>query len=275
MQGTGTNTDPYLIETWDDFFDMSNDTSTAVHYMLANDLDGNDYNGGIFPLRKTVHGNLDGNGHTIRNIYNMDGTGTAAYYLMIPIHYNGTWKNLTFENVLTNVSFWGYNQSNATRTHYFENVKFSGKCYAISHQMHLYCTECAISCELIEHMCNFGITLQRSSLKGSVSIPSGYAMHWTLLSARLELEIKGQPSSYDSNKTASASNSVIAVKMPDGVSLTYTINGDPTSPSVLDYTLWGSTPTSNIKAGIIMLPTEDMKNADALNAEGFPVVRVS
>lgn len=275
MQGTGTNTDPYLIETWDDFFDMSNDTSTEVHYALVNDLDGNDYNGGIFPINKTVHANLDGNGHTIRNIYNMDGSGTWAYYLMTPIHYNGTWKNLTFENVLTNVSFWGYNQPNATRYHFFENVKFSGKCNTLSYQMHMYCTECAISCDLIEHLSNFGITLKRSSLKGSISKPSGYAMAWTLLSARLELDIIGQPLSYASNETASAANSVVAVKMPDGVSLAYTINGDSTSPSVLDSTLWGSTPTSNIKSGIIMLSTEDMKNADALNAAGFPVVRVS
>ena len=78
MLGTGTKTDPYLVETWDDFFDMSSDTSTTVFYMLVNDLDGNDYNGGIFPIKKTVHANLDGNGHTIRNIYNMDGSGTAS-----------------------------------------------------------------------------------------------------------------------------------------------------------------------------------------------------
>lgn len=274
MLGTGTKTDPYLVETWDDFFDMSNDTSTKVHYKLVNDLDGNDYNGGIFPIKKTVHANLDGNGHTIRNIYNMDGTGTAAYYLMIPVHYNGVWKNLTFENVLTNVSFWGYDQSNATRTHNFTNVKFSGKCNTLSYQMHLYCTECTISCELIEHMSNFGITLKRSSLKGSISTPSGYEMAWALLSARLELDIIGQTTS-NRNVGASASNSVVAIKMPDGVILNYIINGDPTSPSVLDSTLWGTAPTGNINSGIIMLPTEDMMNADALNAAGFPVVRVS
>ena len=194
---------------------------------------------------------------------------------MTPVHYGGTWKNLTFENVFTNVSFWGYNQANATRTHNFTNVRFSGKCNTLSYQMHLYCTECAISCELIEHMSNFGITLKRCSLKGSISNPSGDAMFWTLLSARFELDIIGQPSPYDNYKVASAANSVIAVKMPDGVSLAYTINGDSTSPSVMDSTLWGSAPTSNVKNGIIMLPTEDMKNADELNAAGFPVVRVS
>lgn len=277
MQGTGVQTDPYLIETWDDFFDMTND-SQSTYYMLANDLDGNDYNAGIFGVTNVVHTNLDGNGHTIRNLYYMHTSSGASYYLMRPNVYSGTWKNLTIENVQTNLALFGYIQNQ--RYMYVQNCTISAECYAFSSNLSVSLTECTLSLKAVAayqtaaYNQTYRATLLRCSANIRLSAPTNRWGMFNVSSSRVEMQLDQPPSSITEYEYMNASNSVLAIMMPDNATGAYVIKGDTTSPSVLDSTLWGDTPTDGI-AGVILLPTADMKNADALNAAGFSVVRVS
>lgn len=62
--GDGTEANPYLIEDWDDFFAQD----STSYYKLSNDLDGNNYNGGVMNRSKSIM-YLDGDSHALKNIY--------------------------------------------------------------------------------------------------------------------------------------------------------------------------------------------------------------
>lgn len=273
MQGTGVQTDPYLIETWDDFFDMTND-SQSTYYMLVSDLDGNDYNGGVFGDSKVVHSNLDGNGHTIRNLYFI---GYSGGYLMRPNVHGGLWKNLTIANVQTTCAVFGNDQTK--RDLRMEHCTISAECYALASVLSLNMTECTLSLKAIaavqsaSYNQNFRSSMLRCSANVRLLEPTERWGELIISSTRLEMQLDKPPTAINSSPL-SVSNSVLAIRMPEGVSDAHVIQGDSTSPSVLDSTLWGDTPTDGI-TDMILLPTEDMKNADALNAAGFSVVRVS
>lgn len=91
--GTGTETDPYIIETEAQLKYLVNDTDTAgKYYKLANDIVINEslagnpklwlmtvYNGDN-PVGATFNGNLDGDGHTVSGIfYNGSATGNTYW----------------------------------------------------------------------------------------------------------------------------------------------------------------------------------------------------
>lgn len=274
MKGTGIQTDPYLIETWDDFFDMSND-SIETYYMLMNDLDGNNWNGGIFGHTNIVHTNLDGNGHTIRNLY-YTYNGNADSVALMQLHeLGGTWKNLRIENVLTNISLFGGDNAAAV---YFESCVISAECFSIARYIAAAFTECTISAKLQAALrktfSNYDvITLVRCSVNCRIINPT---YDWDAVSAtdsRIEMQLEKAPS-LNAYHSITVKNCVLAIEMLANATYSYKIKGDSALPSVLDSTLWGTTPTSGI-TDVILLPTEDMKNADALNAAGFTVARVS
>lgn len=89
--GDGTETNPYLIEDWADFI---NQTSDEMYYKLTTDLDGNDYNDGVWTAGSVWIRNLDGDNHTISNIY----CGTSATDGMFEIGNGVHIKNLNFTN---------------------------------------------------------------------------------------------------------------------------------------------------------------------------------
>lgn len=273
MKGTGIQTDPYLIETWDDFFDMTND-SVDTYYMLMNDLDGNNWNGGIFGHTNIVHTNLDGNGHTIRNLYYTHSGNADSAALMQPNDKNGTWENLTIENVLTNISLFGFSGSDNMS---FKKCMISAECFAIEKNMTATFTECTISAKLqaaLHKTISYydGISFIRCSVNCRIVNPTA---DWDSISAtdsRIEMQLEKAPSP-NAYHSIIVKNCVLAIELPESGNA-YHIRGDVALPSVLDSTLWGATPTSGI-TNVILLPTEDMKNADTLNAAGFTVARVS
>ncbi|GAH35076.1 unnamed protein product, partial [marine sediment metagenome] len=65
MTGSGTATDPYIITNWTDFRSM---TGGTTYYKLSCDLDGKDYNNGVWKKASVQFAQLDGDGHTIKNI---------------------------------------------------------------------------------------------------------------------------------------------------------------------------------------------------------------
>lgn len=280
MQGTGTQTDPYRIENWDDFFDMTEDTS-GTFYILMNDLDGNDYNGGVFGYYNAVHANLDGNGHVIRNLYYMHTAPAAAYgYGLMRFNiYGGTWKNLTIENVQTNCPLFTHSQSG--RDVYMENCSITAACSVVCANVKMHFTECTVSLALLYGLASVSTNTSyfpiytRCNVVCTVSNPSQYTYLFSscFYTSRLEMEVQSAPT-VTANVGLPNSNSVLAIQLPEDTTIALTVNGTADSPSVMDSTLWGDAPTSNV-TNCIFLSTEDMKNADALNAAGFAVTAVA
>ena len=72
--GSGTESDPYLITSPDELFEVRN--SLSSHYKLMNDIDLEEWlaeespTQGWIPIQKFT-GTFDGNGHTISNLFNV------------------------------------------------------------------------------------------------------------------------------------------------------------------------------------------------------------
>lgn len=271
MQGTGTQTDPYQIETWNDFIAETQESpSDSVYYMLAGDLDGNDYNDGIMPFGIKVHRLLNGNGHTIRNIYNESTNGNV-----FAAPYGLNWSDLTVENVQTSGNLFALPSSTTNHAYFgnFTNCKITAKCrtvFALSAANFMECTISALTGDGIGNS-NQRSSFTRCSINIKINTPGQFWSCINLFSTRFEAELMAEPISASA---MNVSNSVIAIKNPSGGSRAYVITGDSFSPSVIDATLWGDNPTTSI-TNCILLPTEDMKNAAKLNAAGFAVVAVS
>ena len=73
MSGSGTESDPYLVKTPDDLFDVRNDLSAC--YKMANDINLTEWiaeenpTNGWEPSRNSFFGIFDGDGHTISGLY--------------------------------------------------------------------------------------------------------------------------------------------------------------------------------------------------------------
>ena len=90
--GTGTEENPYLIEDWVDWMAQTDDGET--YYKLTADLDGNDYNDGVWDKSKRI-GFLDGNNHKLYNIK------VSSDFAIIVAGENTSVKNLIVTNVET------------------------------------------------------------------------------------------------------------------------------------------------------------------------------
>jgi hypothetical protein len=97
MTGNGTSSEPYLITTIDELYEVESLGSSNTYFRLETDIDfnGTKYaqNFQIINLRCK---DFDGNGHTIRNIYAYAPSGRAAVFCTLT---NGmTIHDLTVEN---------------------------------------------------------------------------------------------------------------------------------------------------------------------------------
>lgn len=81
LQGSGTQENPYIIATADDFGFMLNNSNEGVYYILTQDIDLTGVQGGL-----DFAGNLDGNGYVL-----YDYTGTSLFGRM-----SGTLQNIGF-----------------------------------------------------------------------------------------------------------------------------------------------------------------------------------
>ncbi len=108
LEGIGTESDPYLIKNASDLImleEMVNNGNLfeGQYIRIEADIDLN--NEPFVPMGKNISqvfkGTLDGNGHTISNLYidNFDGNdGVGRYYSGLFYTFNGTLKNLTIQN---------------------------------------------------------------------------------------------------------------------------------------------------------------------------------
>lgn len=266
MTGAGTQDNPYIIETWTDLFD-----GVGYYCRLAKDLDGNDYNDGIMPIRTQFPSDLDGAGHTIRNIYNITGNPSASYNIVETV--GGTWENVTIENCITDSTFLN-NVGNKMQN--FLNCKFSVSAF-VMFGGGLTLKECTVSCDLMQGLAlgNYSTSFERCTAKIKISNPREAPLRFNCNTCRIEAEFLNPITGYSSSRPLETKNSVVAIRFHEDETTNFSIIGNIFLPSVVDSDLWGNTPKGNIGDGIIFLSTLDMKNADALNAAGFQVVRVS
>lgn len=103
MTGTGTQADPYIILTADDLYEIGTVGGTTAYFRLDADIDFNEtaYAESFSPITLKC-AELDGNGHTIRNIYYTNQSGCANVFTSCS-RYDAPWsmtvKNLKMENI--------------------------------------------------------------------------------------------------------------------------------------------------------------------------------
>ncbi len=113
MTGEGTKINPYLITNVQELYSMGDVGGTDVYFRLDTDIDfnGTEYAENFVPI-PLFCAELDGNGHTIRNIY-CNTSGTAVIFAdMTSTDTSNTVevKNLTFENIelaAADITFFG------------------------------------------------------------------------------------------------------------------------------------------------------------------------
>ena len=90
MEGSGTENDPYIVETADDFISIQSNLS--AHYKLNSDLSFTSTTGAI--VEGTFKGVFDGNGHTIDLSIHVEANSTNTYDSLFGV-VSGKIKNLT------------------------------------------------------------------------------------------------------------------------------------------------------------------------------------
>ncbi|MDE5771372.1 MAG: hypothetical protein K2I06_07055 [Ruminococcus sp.] len=130
MTGTGTQTDPYIVSTWDDLvtsLSTTNSQSNMMIYIELNaDIDMNEVApSGISAIETKSNFNLDGKGHIIKNLVANDGflrIGSAVGYSET---YISNLKILNFESRGSNNSEYFIFVSSGIKV-YFQHCTLSG-----------------------------------------------------------------------------------------------------------------------------------------------------
>ncbi|MCQ4937549.1 GLUG motif-containing protein, partial [Anaerotignum propionicum] len=100
-QGSGTEGNPYLIETKEQLLDLGNHED--AYYALAQDI--NFEGAKVEPIQRKFGGTLDGKGYTIKNAYIQGADYYVGFFSNIQ---NGTIKNLEMENIkISGVTYGG------------------------------------------------------------------------------------------------------------------------------------------------------------------------
>lgn len=120
VQGTGTQSDPYLISTRADLDLLKSDLANSkTYYKLTSDID---LQGETISSFSALYGEFDGNGHTIKNL-TVSGGG---FYEQIAT--GAVMKNITFDNIIVTYDGKGYAGTVAGSTYgTLENVHVTSR----------------------------------------------------------------------------------------------------------------------------------------------------
>lgn len=145
IQGTGTIADPYLITTMQEFVDIFNtfNASSAFsknrHCKLMNDIDFNDIDYWNFTTIECYFDELDGNGHSIKNIYLKNQVFLNIRHNISGVTISCSIKNIKFEFILFQdtkaasfITISGRYSTSYNSQVLFNNVEFIGKMYTAS-----------------------------------------------------------------------------------------------------------------------------------------------
>ncbi|MGG2111058.1 hypothetical protein ABFY60_11140 [Lysinibacillus pakistanensis] len=96
MLGTGTQQDPFVIETPIDYDSIFVNANLSKHFILGNDIDFTGHNVPRYDSSKNFTGSFDGKGFTVKNVDIVHNSNTS----MLPtIRQTGIVRNVRFENV--------------------------------------------------------------------------------------------------------------------------------------------------------------------------------
>lgn len=114
MQGTGTQADPYRITNIDELIEYAKQDD--VYLKLMNDIDFNNYNGWMLSTIDVRCFEIDGDGHSLNNIY----IKNTSLFNITDANGPFTIRTSTFKNIIMEIIqignapiFTGYEQSSS------------------------------------------------------------------------------------------------------------------------------------------------------------------
>lgn len=270
MTGSGTQTDPYIIWDWEDFFNISDST---CYYKLGCNLDANDYNNGVWTTCTLICAELDGNGHIVRNINN---TSTASNKYAIDITAACTIKNLTLKQCLQTsgtTTMYGFFAGTANVTKNFINCNFeiSAPCIfqtgtASGNYIFDVCT-LSFDCEKISALASYQKgRLYRSDLHINASSSPNLLGFTVINTSRITGNVNCTAATLTFGYNGGTTNSVIAINTNANID----IEGNASSPTVVDADLCAAVSGT----GALAATTAQMQSAEWLNTNGFAVIAV-
>lgn len=144
-QGTGSASDPYRITTMQEFvdlfntFDINSSSYSDRYCKLMNDIDFNDIDYWNFTSINCYFSELDGNGHTIKNIYLKNQSFLNIRYTRASPVFTCSIKNIKFEFILFQdtkaasfITISGQYDVSYKSQVLFNGVEFIGKMYTAS-----------------------------------------------------------------------------------------------------------------------------------------------
>lgn len=293
MTGTGTQADPYLVSTWEEFKTAVDTVNVYVALdpnATSKVMDANDAN--INPFSTSVRfqcDGIEGNGWTIRNLY-FNGTGLS----MISNAQTCTINNLYFENIVCNNGISSFlNAARAT----FNACRFTGIKYAGSQTAAIAAgstttsyrgkfSKCTFAFKVVGASagslfsgvdfteCNLNII---SSAKATSGTRCDLFDHCTLENALIlgGITLNGGGSIYMANASTVMKNVFAAVEInrPDGDTTVF-YPGKATATSCIVKDLIGSGIAYYNGDNIQYVTAAQGKDAAYLSSIGFPVTEV-
>lgn len=275
--GSGTSTDPYIVEDWADFAAI---TDRTAYYKLSVDLDANNRNNGVWEPFEIVFKSLDGDSHHIRNIY-YTGSGNA---ISVGTSGGGSLevKNIYFEqcvcpsgNLIKTGGYAGTNHNTFTR------CKFTVVALALFSRGSSGTTNlesCSISMRNGGLM-NNSVSLsgyddaKRTSIRFTNGIESNSSDGASFRSFNFQqCEIIGDINATSGTAYFSGTNNSFVADFGGTLESATFANGDANQPTLFDIDKLGCTPTGT---GLIAAHTNQCStpaNAEWLQAQGFPVI---
>lgn len=274
--GSGTSSDPYIVEDWADFAAMTDETK---HYKLSTDIDANDRNGGVWEPLGIAFKSLDGDSHHIRNI-----NYTGSDYAMTignGISDSLEVKDIYFEQCVcpSGSLIWSYGSA-ATVSNTFTRCKFTVVASALfsSSSGKTYLESCSISIRnggLMKNsdMMNRGNDAKRTSIRFTNGIESNSSEGASFGSFNFhQCEIIGDINATAGTAYFSGTNNSFVADFHGTLESATFANGDANQPTLFDIDKLGCTPTGT---GLIAAHTNQCStpaNAEWLQAQGFPVI---
>lgn len=274
--GSGTATDPYIVEDWADFAAIRD---SSKHYKLSVDLDANDRNDGVWESLNIVFASLDGDSHHIRNI-NYTGTTSAILFG----NKNLEVKDVYFEQcVCQSGSLIMTGGSSASVHDTFTRCEFTVVAQALFQRGSAgkaYLESCSISIRnggLMKNsdMTNRGNDAKRTSIRFTNGIESNSSSGASFGAFKFhQCEIIGDINATSGTAYFSGTNNSFVADFHGTLESATFANGDANQPTLFDIDKLGCTPTGT---GLIAAHTSQCStpaNAEWLQAQGFPVVVV-
>lgn len=262
ITGTGTQNDPYIVTTWDEFVEKA--AISGAYIKLGNDINLNDeYPEGITSQTLVRCTEIDGDNHIIKNLANKN---CCIFYP--PYNTFVTIKNTKFLNCCLKGSSFVYNNSTAGIT--FSLCSFNGELYENA----VFSSQTATL-----RRCSMNFDLHGNST--SASFNNGEQTYYYYCNIKLKngiLRMNGENNYVTGENMSvlvgSGKYNVFDVSIPTENYITFNDNhyrGYYNTNSLINDDKVEGTKSFNANDGNYALTTEDLTNAEYLSSIGFPI----